>query len=55
MSTDYYLSIIVNAFCTGIGVSLGSYFTNRMLLKHITEEKKQNKEKENEILRGFNV
>jgi len=36
-----YMSIIINAFCTGIGVSLGSYFTNKMLIKQIEKEKKE--------------
>jgi len=35
-----YLQLIINAFFTGIGVSLGSYFTTRMIIKQLEEEKK---------------
>ena len=36
-----YLQLIINAFFTGIGVSLGSYFTTKMIIKQLEEEKQQ--------------
>ena len=43
IETSTYLTLIITAFCTGIGASLGAFLTNRVFIKHLekleTEEK----------------
>lgn len=34
-----YLSIIINAFCVGIGASLGNYLTTRLFIKKLDGKK----------------
>lgn len=41
ISVDTYLTLIVTAFCTGIGASLGAFLTNRVFIKHIEKIEKE--------------
>lgn len=44
VETDY-VSLVTNAFFTGMGSALGNYFVYKMLLKHF-EKKEKKKEEE---------
>lgn len=34
-----YVSIIINAFCVGVGASLGNYLTTRLFIKKLDGKK----------------
>lgn len=36
-----YVAIVINAFCVGIGASLGNYFTTRLFIKRLDGRKEK--------------
>lgn len=35
MNIDSYLQLVINGFCSGVGGSIGTYFTLRLFIKHL--------------------
>lgn len=41
MAETDYVSLVTNAFFTGMGAALGNYFVYKMLLKHFEKDRKK--------------
>ena len=52
MAQTDYVSLVSNAFFTGMGSALGHYFVYRMLLRHFDKDREKEKEKEKEKKEG---